>query len=152
MGHDQRLHWHRVFLHQVGDAGVRVNHYFIGQSHLTAAVAFFSCNELFSKRPMPVIHRHANRCIGINHLLGIDDFQLNRIRVKAKALGRSCDLAVITFNQIERPVRRAWQLSPLALATRQVRGQVIKTFWGLKGGSGACHVLTPFLKSSLNMG
>lgn len=44
--HDQRLHGDGIFFHQVGNAGIRVDHNFISQSLLTMLIQTFRLNEL----------------------------------------------------------------------------------------------------------
>ena len=41
MRNHQCLHGQRIFLHQIGNAGIGVNNNFIGQPHLAALIAFF---------------------------------------------------------------------------------------------------------------
>jgi ABC-type uncharacterized transport system ATPase subunit len=76
MGDDQRLHGQRVFLHQVGDARVGVDHDLVGQAHLAALVAVFGRQEVLAEGPVVVIDRHADGRVGIHHLFGGDDLQL----------------------------------------------------------------------------
>ena len=107
MGDHQSLHGHGVFLHQISDAGVGIDDYFIGQTHLAALVIPLGRNEFLAIAPMPVIDRHANRGIGIHHLFGGDDFQLVGEGIETKALGRLTDHVVILVEQVESPV--AWR-------------------------------------------
>ena len=82
MGHHQRLHGYRVLLHQVGDAGIGVNHNLIGQPLLTVLIRLLGFDKLFTERPVRVVDGHADAGIGIHHLLGSNDFDLVRIGVE----------------------------------------------------------------------
>ena len=105
----QRLHRHRVLLHQVADAGVGVDDDLVGQAHRAAAVVLLGRDELLAVAPVAVVHRHADRRIGIHHLLGSDDLELVRVGVEAEALGRFADHRVVLVDRFERPVVRCRQ-------------------------------------------
>ena len=109
MGDHQRLHGHRIFFHQIRDAGIGVDHDFVSQSHLAALVVAFGGQKMFAERPVPVIHRHAGRGVGVHHLFGGNDFQLNRINIQLIAFRHAGDFSVVAFDQLEAPVRRAGQ-------------------------------------------
>ena len=100
----QGLHGRGVLLHQIADAGVGIDHDFIGQAHVAAPVFFLGGDELLAIAPVPVVDRHADRGIGVHHLLGGDDFQLVRIGVQAKALRGLAYRVVVALYQLEGPV------------------------------------------------
>jgi hypothetical protein len=56
----QRLHRHRVLLHQVADAGVAIDDDLVGQAHVAALVVLLGGDELLAVAPMAVVHRHAH--------------------------------------------------------------------------------------------
>ncbi|MCY1407995.1 hypothetical protein D9M71_233090 [compost metagenome] len=105
MGDHQRLHGDGVFLHQVGDAGIGVDHDLVGQAHLAPRIAFFGGEEVLAVGPVVIADGHADRGVGIHHLLGADHFDLVRVGVQRVALGDPADLAVIGANQVEGPFR-----------------------------------------------
>ena len=109
MRDDQRLHRHRVLLHQVADAGVAVDDDLVGQAHVAALVVLLGGDELLAVAPVAVVHRHAHAGVGVHHLLGGDDLQLVRVGVQAEALGRVADDLVVLLDQLEGPVARAGQ-------------------------------------------
>ena len=115
----QRLHRHRVLLHQVADAGVGVDDDLVGQAHVAAAIVLLGRDELLAVAPVTVVHRHADRGVGVHHLLGGDDLELVRIGVDAEARGRAPDDLVIALDQLEVPVALARQRLGRALAGRQ---------------------------------
>ena len=106
---DERLHRHRVLLHQVGDAGVAVDDDLVRQPHVAAAIVLLGRDELLAVAPVAVVHRHADRRVGVHHLLGGDDLELVRIGVEAEALRGVADDLVVALDQLERPVARARQ-------------------------------------------
>src|SRR5690606_16961670 len=101
----QRLHHHRVLLHEIGDAGVGVDDDFVGEAHLAATVIVFNAEEMFAERPVVVIHRHAGGRVSIHHLFGADDFDLIRIGVELIFFGNGLDGAFVLLDQIEGPLR-----------------------------------------------
>ena len=109
VGDHQRLHRGRVLLHQVADAGVGIDDDLVGQAHLAAAVAALVGDELLAVAPVPVVHRHADRGVGVHHLLGGDDLELVRIGVEREALRDGADLLVVLLDQLEGPVARVGQ-------------------------------------------
>ena len=80
----QRLHRRGILLHQVGDAGRRVDDDLIGEAPQALAIERFLLGEMFAERPVLVIQRHADRGVGVEHLLGGDDLDLVRIDVEAE--------------------------------------------------------------------
>jgi hypothetical protein len=106
MRDDQGLHRGRVLLHQVADAGVRVDDDLVGQPHLAAPVALLVGDELLAVAPVTVVHRHPDRGIGVHHLLGGDDLELIRIGVQTEALSSRADHVVVALDQLEAPVAR----------------------------------------------
>ena len=108
VGDHQRLHGDGVLLHQVGDAGVGVDHDFVGEAHLAAPVAALHLHELFAERPVVVAHRHAHRGVGVHHLLRGDHFDLVRVGVEPElAVGQLGDGVVVLGQGLEVPVGTA---------------------------------------------
>ncbi len=144
---DERLHRHRVLLHQVADAGVGVDDDLVGQAHRAALVVLLGRDELLAVAPVAVVHRHADRRVGVHHLLGGDDLQLVRVGIQAVALGRGADHRVVLLDQLEAPVARAAQVlrGPLRQGQRAV-DQVLHLRLG--GHAGA----PSFLNRSRNTG
>ena len=103
VGDYQRLHWQRVFVHQVGNTRIRVDDDLVGQTHLSALVAVLGGQEVFAEGPVVVIHRHADRRIGVHHLLGTDDLEQVRITVELVAFGNLANRLVVTFDGLEGP-------------------------------------------------
>ncbi|VVN40258.1 hypothetical protein PS676_05328 [Pseudomonas fluorescens] len=103
VGHHQRLHADGVFFHQVGDAGVGVDHDFVGQPHLPTGVGFFGAKEMFAVRPMVITQRHADGSVGVHHLFGRDHFDLVGVGVERIASRNTTDFAVVGLDQLERP-------------------------------------------------
>ncbi|MCC2633413.1 MAG: hypothetical protein K0S48_1299 [Ramlibacter sp.] len=121
MRHHQRLHRHRVLLHEIGDARVGVDDDLVGQAHVAAAVALLALDEMLAVGPVAVVHRHADGGVGVQHLFGGDHLQLRRVGVQPEALRGLADLVEVQVDQLEVPVRRAGQARPLA-AGRGVGG------------------------------
>ncbi len=90
----QRLHGHGVLLHDVADAGVGIDDQLVGEAAHAALVVGLVAGEALAERPVPVHQRHADRGVGIEHLLGGDHLDLVGIDVEAKLadgdLGPSC--------------------------------------------------------------
>ena len=84
VGDHQRLHRRRVLLHHVGDARIGVDDDLVGQSHQAAAVARLLLGEVLAEGPVLVEQWHADRGIGIEHLLGGDDLDLVRVPRQAE--------------------------------------------------------------------
>ena len=106
VGNHQRLHGHRVFFHQIRNARIGVDHNLVSQAHLAALVAFFGGDKLLAKAPVVIVHRHADRRIGVHHLLGGDDFQLVGVDVQPIfAHGDVVNGPVVGFDQLESPFR-----------------------------------------------
>ncbi len=105
VGDHQCLHAHGVLFHQVGDAGIGIDDDLVGQTHLPALVVFLGVQELLAVGPVVVTQRHANRGVGVHHLLGGDHLDLVRVGVQRVALGDAADLAVVLPNQVEGPFR-----------------------------------------------
>ena len=87
----QRLHRRRVLLHDVGDARVGVDDDLVGEPHQAAAIAGLVLGEVLAERPVLVEQRHADRGVGVEHLLGGDDLDL--VRVPGQAERARLDLA-----------------------------------------------------------
>ena len=84
----QRLHRHGVLLHDVADAGVGVDHDLIGEALHARAVHRLVAGEVLAERPVLVEQRHADRRIGVEHLLGADHLDLVRIDVEPQFVDR----------------------------------------------------------------
>ena len=61
VGNHQCLHGHGILFHEIRDAGIGINDYFVGQSHLATAIALFGIHELLAKGPVVVAQGHADR-------------------------------------------------------------------------------------------
>ena len=109
MGNHQRLHGHGVFFHEVGNARIRVDDDFIRQAHVTSTVIFFRQDELLAVGPVTVDHRHADAGIGVHHLLGRDDLELDRIRIELERTGSTGNFSVVPLDKVEGPVRGTGQ-------------------------------------------
>ena len=86
-GH-QGLHGHGVFLHQVDDARVGVDDELVGKAAPALPVEVIFEEEVLAERPVAIHQRHADRGIGVEHLLGRDDLDLVRVDVEAKVVER----------------------------------------------------------------
>ncbi|MEY9665001.1 hypothetical protein ABIE80_003709 [Bradyrhizobium diazoefficiens] len=84
----QRLHRRRILLHQIGDAGRGVDHDLIGEAHQALAVGGLVVGEVLAEGPVLVEQGHADRRVGIQHLLGGDDLDLVRIDVEPEIVLR----------------------------------------------------------------
>jgi hypothetical protein len=108
----QRLHGHGVLFHEVGDAGAGVDDDLVGQPHLAALVALLGGKELLAVGPVVIAHRHADRGIGVHHLLGGDDLDLVGVGVEAVVGGDAGDLAVVGSSSSKvhsEPSDRGWR-------------------------------------------
>ena len=117
VGDHQRLHALGVFLHQVGDAGVGVDHDLVGQAHLATLVVLFRTEEVLAVGPVVIADRHAHRGVGVHHLLGGDHLDLVRIGIQGIALGDPADFPVVLLDQLEGPFRAGGDGLALAHAT-----------------------------------
>ena len=118
VGDHQRLHRHRVLLHQVADAGVAVDDDLVGQAHRAALVVLLGGDELLAVAPVAVVHRHADAGIGVHHLLGGDDLELVRVGVQAEARRRFADHPVVAPRSARRSSRSAPAVARPAAARR----------------------------------
>ena len=82
VGDDQCLHGHWVLFHQVGNAGVGVDDDLISESHPPLHVVLLIAQEGLAVTPVVIHQRHAYRGVGIEHLLGADDFYLVRVGIQ----------------------------------------------------------------------
>ena len=82
MRHDQRLHRHGILFHDVADARVRIDDDLVGQALQPLAVERLVKGKALAEAPMPIHQRQADRGIGVEHLLGGDDLDLDRIDVE----------------------------------------------------------------------
>src|SRR5262245_46758257 len=95
MGDHERLHRRRVLLHQVGDARRAVDHDLVGQALDALAIERLVMGEMLPERPMLVEQGHADRGIGIEHLLGGDDLDLVGIDVEPELAERNLLAGVV---------------------------------------------------------
>ena len=80
----QRLHRRRILLHDVADARIGVDDDLIGEALHAGAIHRLVAGEVLAERPVLVEQRHADRGIGIQHLLGADHLDLVGIDVEAE--------------------------------------------------------------------
>ncbi len=104
VGHDERLHADGVLFHQIGDARVGVDDDLVGQTHLSARIGFFRTEEVFAVGPMVITQRHADRRVGVHHLLGGDHLNLVGVSVQRITFGDPADFPVVGLDQFERPL------------------------------------------------
>jgi hypothetical protein len=97
--HDQRLHGHGVLLHDVADAGVGIDDDLIGEAGIALAVHGLVAREALAERPVVIEHRHADRGVGVQHLLGADHLHLDRIGVQLQLVDRD------VLDRVERPLQ-----------------------------------------------
>ena len=119
VGDHQRLHRGRVLLHDVADAWIGVDHDLIREALHAGAVHRLVAGEVLAERPVLVEQRHADRGIGIEHLLGADDLDLVGIDVQPELVDRDLlDRVVHALDGAELPVRALEQraLGPDAAA------------------------------------
>ena len=62
-----------VLFHDVADAGVGIDHDLIGQAGKALAVHALLAGEMLAERPVLVHQRHADRRVGVEHLLELGD-------------------------------------------------------------------------------
>src|SRR5690606_22357306 len=105
VGDDQGLHGDGVLFHQVGDAGVGIDHDLVGQTHLATAVGLFRAEKMLAVGPVVITQRHAHRGVGVHHLLGGDHLDLVGVGVERIAFGDPPDFAVVGTDQLEGPFR-----------------------------------------------
>ena len=84
VGDDQRLHGRRIALHQEGHAGRRVDDDLVGEPPEPFPVQRLVLHELLAERPVLVKQRHADRGVGIEHLLGGNHLDLVGIDLEAE--------------------------------------------------------------------
>ena len=112
VGDHQRLHGQGVLFHEIGDAGVGVDHHLVGQAHLAMTIVLLGGDEMLAEGPVAVVHRQAGEGIGIHHLLGADDLELIGIGVEAVFVRQAPEFLLEAFDDFEAPIRiRADQLS-----------------------------------------
>ena len=89
----------------VFSAGVGVDDNIVGQAHVTATVALFGGEKMLAVGPVVIAQRHADRSVGIHHLLGGDDLDLIGVGVQAVDLmGNPANLLVVLADQLEGPL------------------------------------------------
>ncbi len=116
MGDDQRLHGHAVLLHEVGDARVRVDHDLVGEAHESPLVAALDVDEVLAERPVVIADGHPDGGVGVHHLIRADDLDLVGVGVQAELFGNGANLAVVSPDELERPVAAVGDGLPGALA------------------------------------
>ncbi|EWS64292.1 hypothetical protein Y695_02465 [Hydrogenophaga sp. T4] len=146
----QRLHGHGVLFHQVGDAGIGVDHDLVGQPHLTAPVVFLGRDELLAEGPVAVVDRHAHRGVGIDHLFGGDDLQLHRVGVQSEVARHARNLRVVGLDEFKSPVRGTGQGLPVPARGSRIAANLGHRF--PRDIVGVHHEVPAFLNSSRNTG
>ena len=122
----QRLHGHGVLLHDVVDAGVGVDDELVGEAAHAALVVGLVAREALAERPVPVHQRHADRGIGVEHLLGRDDLDLVGIDVEPDLAQRDLAHRVVDLvDQLEAPLRPVEQGPHVAFAL----GELLARWW-----------------------
>ena len=103
----QRLHRRGVLLHEVGDARDGVDDDLVGEAHQALAIERLVMGEVLAERPVLVEQRHADRRIGVQHLLGGDDLDLVGIDVEPELVLRDLLAGVVdALERGESPSRR----------------------------------------------
>lgn len=110
-GH-QRLHRHGVFFHEIGDAGIGIDHQLIGKTAVALTVVMLLIGKALAEGPVLVHERHADRGIGVEHLFGGDDLQLVRVDAEAHFFERDLLDRVVSTRQ-----RRKIPVGPLEQET-----------------------------------
>ncbi len=88
VGHDQRLHRHRVLFHQVRDTRAGIDDDLISKARMAAAIHRFLARKDLAEAPMIIHQRHGERGIGVEHLLGRNDLDLVGIGVELQIVMR----------------------------------------------------------------
>ena len=133
MRYHQCLRRHRVLLHQVRDAGVRVDDDLVGETLHAAAICLLVADELLSIGPVGISDRQPAGGVGIEHLLGRDDLDLVRIGVEPE-FGRDARYGgVVLLEQVEVPVGAARNDPAHWMSLRAARCGAIRTL-GRPGG------------------
>ena len=102
----EALHGHGVLLHDVVDAGIRIDDDLEGERASALAVEHLVVGKAFAERPVAIHDRHADRGVGIEHLLGRDDLDLIAIDVEAHLAETDLGNGVVRFiDQVEIPLR-----------------------------------------------
>jgi len=118
MGEDQRLHGHGVFFHDINDAWTGVDDDLIGKAAQTAPVKHLVTGEVFAERPVFVHQRHADRRIGVEHLLRCDHFDLTWVGVESEVAHRNrlngimgaLDFVIVPVGAFEQQIAHWWSL------------------------------------------
>src|SRR5262245_35195258 len=84
-----------ILLHEVGDARRAVDHDLVGEPPETSSIERLVMGEMLAEGPVLVEQRHADRGIGIEHLLGGDDLDLVGIDVEPKLAERNLLAGVV---------------------------------------------------------
>ncbi len=88
MRHHERLHRHRVFFEQVGNARTGVDHDLVGERRIAKTIQNLLARKQLAERPMIVHQRHGKRGIGIEHLFGRNDLDLIGINIELQIVQR----------------------------------------------------------------
>jgi len=100
-----RLHRRGVVLHQVGDAGVGIDDYLVGQVGVTPAIAALMLQKVLAIRPMPIGKRHPMRGIDVEHLLRRDHLDAVGVHLQPELVtGDALDRAVAALQNAEIPI------------------------------------------------
>src|SRR5262245_3367613 len=89
MSDHERLHRRGILLHEVGDARRAVDHDLVGEPPETFSIERLVMGEMLAEGPVLVEQRHADRGIGIEHLLRGDDLDLVGIDVEPELAERN---------------------------------------------------------------
>ena len=81
MRHDERLHRHGIFFHDIADARIGIDDDFVGEALQPATVEGLVKGEALAETPMPIHQREADGGIGVEHLLGSYNLDLNRVDI-----------------------------------------------------------------------
>ena len=101
----ERLHGHGVLFHEIRDAGVRVDHDFVGERLIPLSIGLLVADELLAIAPVRIPDGQTGAGIGVDHLFGADDLDLVGIRVETVRGGAFSDLPLVAGDQIEIPFR-----------------------------------------------
>ena len=123
MRQHEGLHGHGVLLHDVADAGVGIDDQLVGKRAHAALVVGLVVGEALAERPVPVHQRHADRGVGIEHLLGRDNLDLVGIDVESELAQRDVAHRIIGLaDQIEAPLRPIKQRAQRTCALGKLLG------------------------------
>ena len=124
--HDEGLHRHGILFHDVADDRVGVDDDLIGETGQPLTVERLVIGEALTEAPVAVHQRQADRGVSVEHLLGGDHLDLDRINVEPEFLDRDpLDRVIDLAKRREIPVRageeRRRSLEPYHLGEARVR-------------------------------